>query len=84
MGELKTELKTVLDKMSPPNIAVIGRTGAGKSTLINKVFGSDLAKTGVGLPVSDAFVRYPEFLDEKPLVVVFGSAKQVMMHCNGE
>lgn len=74
LGELKDELKTVLNKMSPPNIAVIGRTGAGKSTLINKVFGSDLAKTGVGLPVSDAFVRYPEFLDEKPLVVVFDSA----------
>ncbi|WP_253256933.1 GTPase [Microcystis aeruginosa] len=33
--------------MSPPNIAVIGRTGAGKSTLINGVFGSDLAKTGL-------------------------------------
>ncbi|MBE8996487.1 GTPase [Microcystis aeruginosa] len=75
VGELKTEIKTVLDKMSPPNIAVIGRTGAGKSTLINGVFGSDLAKTGVGLPVSDAFVRYPEFLlDEKPLVIVFDSA----------
>lgn len=74
MGQIKAELQAVLEKMSPPNIAVIGRTGAGKSTLINKVFGEDLAPTGVGLPVSDAFIRYPEFLDDKPLVIVFDSA----------
>jgi len=74
VGQIKAELQAVLEKMSPPNIAVIGRTGAGKSTLINKVFGEDLAPTGVGLPVSDAFIRYPEFLDDKPLVIVFDSA----------
>lgn len=74
MGQLKTDLGAVLAKMSPPNIVVVGRNGTGKSTLINKVFGADLAKTGVGLPVSDAFVRYPEFMEEKPLVVVYDSA----------
>lgn len=74
MGQIKDELKAVLEKMPPPNIAIIGRTGAGKSTLINKVFGADLAKTGTGLPVSDAFVRYPKSLDEKPLVIVYDSA----------
>lgn len=73
MGKLKEELQEVLEKMPPPNIAVIGRTGAGKSTLINKVFGAELAKTGTGLPVSDAFVRYPESMEEKPLVVVYDS-----------
>jgi GTPase Era involved in 16S rRNA processing/uncharacterized protein (DUF697 family) len=73
MGQLKQELQTILEKMSPPNVAVIGRTGAGKSTLINKIFGSELAKTGTGLPVSDAFVRYPKSLEEKPLVVVYDS-----------
>lgn len=73
MGKLKEELQEILEKMPPPNIAVIGRTGAGKSTLINKVFGAELAKTGTGLPVSDAFVRYPESLEEKPLVIVYDS-----------
>ena len=73
MGQLKQELQTILEKMSPPNVAVIGRTGAGKSTLINKVFGAELAKTGTGLPVSDAFIRYPKSLEEKSLVIVYDS-----------
>ncbi len=73
MGQLKEELQTILEKMPPPNVAVIGRTGAGKSTLINKVFGAELAKTGTGLPVSDSFIRYPASMDENPLVVVYDS-----------
>lgn len=34
------------------NLAVLGGTGVGKSTLINAVFGLDLAVTGVGSPVT--------------------------------
>ncbi|RPF20988.1 uncharacterized protein (DUF697 family) [Myceligenerans xiligouense] len=34
------------------NLAVVGGTGVGKSSLINAVFGSDHARTGVGLPVT--------------------------------
>ncbi|MFB9308619.1 uncharacterized protein (DUF697 family)/GTP-binding protein EngB required for normal cell division [Agromyces hippuratus] len=34
------------------NLAVIGATGVGKSSLVNAVFGRDLAKVGKGLPVS--------------------------------
>lgn len=34
------------------NLAVIGGTGVGKSSLVNAVFGRDLAKVGKGLPVS--------------------------------
>ncbi len=74
MGQLIDELKALLDKMPPPNIAVIGRTGAGKSTLINTVFGAELAKADAGLPVSKAFIRYPKSVEEKSLVVVYDSA----------
>ncbi|MCR4922571.1 MAG: GTP-binding DUF697 domain-containing protein [Lachnospiraceae bacterium] len=35
------------------NIIVAGKTGVGKSTLINAVFRDELAKTGIGKPVTD-------------------------------
>jgi len=34
------------------NLAVFGKTGVGKSTLINAVFGEDVAPTGIGEPVT--------------------------------
>jgi len=34
------------------NIAVVGRTGVGKSELINYLFGEEIAKSGVGKPVT--------------------------------
>lgn len=39
------ELKTL-------NILIAGKTGVGKSTLINAVFREELARTGVGVPVT--------------------------------
>ena len=35
------------------NIIVVGKTGVGKSTLINSVFRDKLAETGIGKPVTD-------------------------------
>lgn len=40
------------------NIALFGRTGAGKSTLINTVFGDQVAKTGIGRPVTEGMNYY--------------------------
>jgi uncharacterized protein (DUF697 family)/GTP-binding protein EngB required for normal cell division len=34
------------------NLAIFGKTGVGKSTLINAVFGEDVARTGIGEPVT--------------------------------
>lgn len=34
------------------NLAIFGKTGSGKSTLVNAVFGSQVARTGVGQPVT--------------------------------
>ena len=40
------------------NLAVFGKTGVGKSTLVNAVFGRDVAATGVGRPVTKGLVYY--------------------------
>lgn len=34
------------------NLAIFGKTGVGKSTLINSIFGADVARTGIGEPVT--------------------------------
>lgn len=41
-----------------PNIVLSGKTGVGKSTLINAIFGRRLAEAGEGKPVSQALVEY--------------------------
>ena len=38
--------------LRPVNILIAGKTGVGKSTLVNAVFGDELARTGAGKPVS--------------------------------
>lgn len=35
------------------NLLVVGKSGVGKSTLINTVFGEEIVKTGVGKPVTN-------------------------------
>ncbi len=40
------------------NIMVAGKTGTGKSTLLNAVFASELATTGTGRPVTDHIHEY--------------------------
>ncbi|MBC9944093.1 50S ribosome-binding GTPase [Leucobacter sp. cx-328] len=42
------------------NLAVVGGTGVGKSSLVNAVFGRNLAKTGAGLPVTRGVKYYQD------------------------
>lgn len=42
----------------PVTVLVAGNTGAGKSTLINTVFGREVARTGTGRPVTEDVEEY--------------------------
>lgn len=44
--------------LEPVNLAILGGTGVGKSTLVNAVFGEELAETGIGRPVTTGVNYY--------------------------
>lgn len=46
------------EKMQRVNILVTGKTGVGKSTVINSVFGKELANTGSGIPITAEIEKY--------------------------
>eukprot|EP00818_Percolomonas_sp_WS_P001220 CAMPEP_0117445702 /NCGR_PEP_ID=MMETSP0759-20121206/5939_1 /TAXON_ID=63605 /ORGANISM="Percolomonas cosmopolitus, Strain WS" /LENGTH=521 /DNA_ID=CAMNT_0005237901 /DNA_START=82 /DNA_END=1647 /DNA_ORIENTATION=- len=50
-----------------PNILVAGITGAGKSALVNAVFGSDVAESREGMPVTQHFQKFEP--PTKPVVI---------------
>lgn len=55
-----TELNTL-------NVMVLGKTGVGKSTLINNLFTKKVAETGTGKPVTDQIRKYE--LPNYPLAI---------------
>jgi ribosome biogenesis GTPase A len=47
-------MKSKSEETGTFNILITGKTGVGKSTLINAVFRENLAETGIGAPVTDS------------------------------
>ena len=47
-----------LDREGPPSLVVVGRAGAGKSTLVNTLFGRDVAETGTRSDVTTGVSRF--------------------------
>ena len=57
-------LNKIRKNVKKPSVLVTGGTGVGKSSLINHLFGMDVAKTGNGKPMTDRITRYePENYD---------------------
>lgn len=51
-GELTKKTQEEIEKIEKVHILVVGKTGVGKSTLINSIFREKLAETGIGQPIT--------------------------------
>lgn len=65
--EILEKTEAEIEKMQPVNILIAGKTGVGKSTLINNVFREKLADTGIGKPVTKHLRRISK--DGIPIVL---------------
>mmetsp|Transcript_409 Transcript_409/g.750 ORF Transcript_409/g.750 Transcript_409/m.750 type:complete len:487 (+) Transcript_409:56-1516(+) len=70
ISSFKKHFDECTEKCKKPNILVAGITGAGKSSIINTIFGEEVAKAGVGLPQTQYFQKYEP---EKNPIVVYDS-----------
>jgi len=50
------------------NLAIFGKTGVGKSTLVNAIFGREIARTGIGQPVTRGSHLYVDTVGSLGLV----------------
>ena len=53
ISEILEKTQEEIENMKPVSIMLIGKTGVGKSTLINNLFRENIAETGIGKPVTD-------------------------------
>lgn len=56
-GQFFDRIREEENNMQTANLLVAGKTGVGKSTLINSVFREDIADTGIGTPVTQHLRR---------------------------
>ncbi len=62
------KMREAIKKEKPiMNILLMGATGMGKSSLINGLFGEEVAKVGIGKPVTQHLEKYVD--EEKGLIL---------------
>lgn len=66
-NELFKQFRDTIENLTRLNIIITGKTGVGKSTLINNIFRDRLAATGIGKPVTQSTRRLEK--EGVPLVV---------------
>ena len=61
--EIMKAVKKARSELVKLNVMVMGKTGVGKSTLINNMFSEPLAEVGIGKPVTDEIRKFekPDF-----------------------
>ena len=85
ISEILDRTNLEMAEMTPINIMLIGKTGVGKSTLINHIFRENLAKTGIGAPVTEHLVKISKegvpvnLYDTKGLELSLESQRTVQM-----
>lgn len=57
-GKIIDGVRKKRDSLEIINIMTVGKSGVGKSTLVNAVFGENIAATGIGRPVTQSMCRY--------------------------
>ena len=68
VNDVQNEWKKAMKNLKNINLLIVGRTSAGKSTLLNAFLGEDVAQTGIGqvTRVVEPFSRGPLTVIDSP------------------